>query len=79
VFENGEIADEHFFDIPDWEETEDDEVWQLKKETEDDEVWQLKKDFIGPEREVYKAGYYAYASLHEFLGTEWKEIAQGNY
>ena len=67
VFENGEITDEHFFDIPDWE------------ETEDDEVWQLKKDFIGPDREVFKAGYYAYASLHEFIGTEWKEIAQGNY
>lgn len=67
VFENGEITDEHFFDIPDWQ------------ETEDDEVWELKEDFVGPEREVYKAGYYAYGSLHEFMGTDWEEVKKEIY
>ena len=67
VFENGEITDEHFYNIPDW------------NETENDEVWELKEDFVGPEREVYKAGYYAYGSLHEFMGTEWEEVKKEIY
>ena len=61
VFENGEITDEHFYNIPDW------------NETENDEVWELKEDFVG-RGEVYKAGYYAYGSLHEFWGLNGKKL-----
>jgi len=66
IFENGEITDEHFYDIPDWE-------W-----IDHEEISKLKEDFIGPEREIYDAGYYAHGSFHEWLGETFEE-AEENY
>ena len=43
-------------------------------ETELEDVLELKEDYVGADRDVYKAGYYAEWSLHEYLGTDFESI-----
>ena len=66
-FKNGSMVDQHFSDIPEWQETDIDE-----------EVQELKEDHIGVEGDTYKAGFYYGWSLQEYLGAT-KEEAEAEF
>ena len=66
-FVSGQLVNQHFADIPDWQETDIDE-----------EVQELKDEYIGPDGEKYEAGFYYSWSLQEYLGAT-KEEAEAEF
>lgn len=60
-YKNGERVEEHSFDIPSWEEVED-----------EDEITFLSEDHT-QFGETYVRGYYNYYSLYDFLGETLEE------
>ena len=61
-FTDGEITEDFFHEEPPF------------YETELIDVLELKEDYVGPDRDVYKAGYYGEWSLYEYLGTDFESI-----
>jgi len=61
-FTDGKITEDFFYAEPPFH------------ETDHEDVLELKEDYVGADREVYKAGYYGFWSLQEYLGTDFKSI-----
>lgn len=74
IFEDGEVVEEHEWDIPSW-----DENGSLSEEEQEycymNNIMWLKEDYekCG---EIYAVGYYQYGDIEDFLGATLEEVKQ---